>query len=212
MVLTELSTMIPQHSEVSGVGDYHHLQSQSALLASIKQEFSEDFSQENFSDYPKGKGKKRKHSDKSCDSFSDALSPATSDCSSSDVGPVSKRSKQQHKNSKSYADVLSQRAMANVRERQRTQSLNEAFAQLRKIIPTLPSDKLSKIQTLKLATRYIDFLCQVLQTEDSGSLEGQSQGQGQGQGQGGCSYVEEERIGYAFSHWRMEGAMNGPTQ
>lgn len=52
--------------------------------------------------------------------------------------------------------------MANVRERQRTQSLNEAFASLRKIIPTLPSDKLSKIQTLKLAARYIDFLYQVL--------------------------------------------------
>lgn len=47
------------------------------------------------------------------------------------------------------------------RERQRTQSLNEAFAHLRKIIPTLPSDKMSKIQTLKLATYYIDFLGQV---------------------------------------------------
>lgn len=46
------------------------------------------------------------------------------------------------------------RSMANVRERQRTQSLNEAFGSLRKIIPTLPSDKLSKIQTLKLALRY----------------------------------------------------------
>lgn len=45
------------------------------------------------------------------------------------------------------------RSMANVRERQRTQSLNEAFTALRKIIPTLPSDKLSKIQTLKLASR-----------------------------------------------------------
>lgn len=45
------------------------------------------------------------------------------------------------------------RSMANVRERQRTQSLNEAFGSLRKIIPTLPSDKLSKIQTLKLALR-----------------------------------------------------------
>ena len=54
-----------------------------------------------------------------------------------------------------------QRVLANVRERQRTQSLNEAFTSLRKIIPTLPSDKLSKIQTLKLATRYIDFLYQV---------------------------------------------------
>ena len=47
---------------------------------------------------------------------------------------------------------------ATVRERQRTQSLNEAFAKLREIVPTLPSDKLSKIQTLKLASRYIDFL------------------------------------------------------
>lgn len=47
------------------------------------------------------------------------------------------------------------RSMANVRERQRTQSLNEAFTVLRKVIPTLPSDKLSKIQTLKLASRYV---------------------------------------------------------
>ncbi len=59
-------------------------------------------------------------------------------------------------------DIQQQRVMANVRERQRTQSLNEAFASLRNIIPTLPSDKLSKIQTLKLATRYIDFLYQLL--------------------------------------------------
>lgn len=42
-------------------------------------------------------------------------------------------------------DPHAQRVIANIRERQRTQSLNEAFASLRKIIPTLPSDKLSKI-------------------------------------------------------------------
>ncbi len=59
-------------------------------------------------------------------------------------------------------ELQCQRGLANVRERQRTQSLNDAFTQLRKIIPTLPSDKLSKIQTLKLASRYIDFLYQVL--------------------------------------------------
>lgn len=58
-------------------------------------------------------------------------------------------------------DFQTNRTMANVRERQRTQSLNEAFGHLRKVVPTLPSDKLSKIQTLKLATRYIDFLFQV---------------------------------------------------
>ena len=47
---------------------------------------------------------------------------------------------------------------ANVRERQRTQSLNDAFTKLRGIVPTKPSDKLSKRETLKLAHMYIDFL------------------------------------------------------
>ncbi|XP_007536572.2 twist-related protein 2 [Erinaceus europaeus] len=91
-------------------------------------------------------------------------------------------------------ELQSQRALANVRERQRTQSLNEAFAALRKIIPTLPSDKLSKIQTLKLAARYIDFLCQVLRSDQ---LDGKATS---------CSYVAHERLSYAFSVWRMEGA------
>ena len=50
---------------------------------------------------------------------------------------------------------------ANIRERDRTKSLNEAFSKLREIVPTLPSDKLSKIQTLKLASNYIDFLNKV---------------------------------------------------
>lgn len=54
-----------------------------------------------------------------------------------------------------------QRVIANVRERKRTESLNSAFTLLRQLIPSLPSDKLSKIQTLKLATRYIQFLDEV---------------------------------------------------
>lgn len=36
--------------------------------------------------------------------------------------------------------------------------LNHAFAQLKNLVPRLPSDKLSKIQTVRLATFYIDFL------------------------------------------------------
>ncbi|KAM3617417.1 uncharacterized protein V6R79_005869 [Siganus canaliculatus] len=91
-------------------------------------------------------------------------------------------------------DSHCQRAIANIRERQRTQSLNEAFASLRKIIPTLPSDKLSKIQTLKLASRYIDFLYQVLQSDDMDTKLA------------GCNYLAHERLSYAFSVWRMEGA------
>lgn len=73
-----------------------------------------------------------------------------------DGGKKSRKNKARHRKrvSKVTAEDLSnQRVMANVRERQRTQSLNEAFSLLRKTIPTLPSDKLSKIQTLKLASR-----------------------------------------------------------
>uniref|UniRef100_A0A3B4ZFJ9 Twist family bHLH transcription factor 1a n=1 Tax=Stegastes partitus TaxID=144197 RepID=A0A3B4ZFJ9_9TELE len=100
---------------------------------------------------------------------------------------------------RSFDDLQTQRVMANIRERQRTQSLNEAFTSLRKIIPTLPSDKLSKIQTLKLAARYIDFLCQVLQSDEL-DARGTS-----------CSYVAHERLSYAFSVWRMGGSWSLST-
>lgn len=73
--------------------------------------------------------------------------------------------KVRRKSGASFEEIQNQRVMANVRERQRTQSLNEAFAALRKVIPTLPSDKLSKIQTLKLAAKYIEFLHQVLRSD-----------------------------------------------
>nr|SVE75719.1 EOG090X0511 [Daphnia hispanica] len=131
-----------------------------------------------------------------------------------------------------HQDVQSQRVLANVRERQRTQSLNEAFSALRKIIPTLPSDKLSKIQTLKLAARYIDFLYQVLRTDDEGMSESNlptvsppdtyncaaispdhhqmnnsSRNQGANAG-GNSSFLANECLSYAFSVWRMEGAWN----
>ncbi|XP_065349502.1 twist-related protein 2-like [Cloeon dipterum] len=103
----------------------------------------------------------------------------------------------QRRKTQSYEDMQSQRVMANVRERQRTESLNQAFASLRRIIPTLPSDKLSKIQTLKLASRYIDFLYKVLQN-----------GQDESKFAPSCSYVAHEKLSYAFSVWRMEGDWN----
>ncbi|XP_013773404.1 twist-related protein 2-like [Limulus polyphemus] len=112
-----------------------------------------------------------------------------------DRGKLCEPSKARKRECQSFEEMQNQRVLANVRERQRTQNLNEAFAALRKIIPTLPSDKLSKIQTLKLATRYIDFLYQVLK-EDEHDVKLTSS----------CSYVAHERLSYAFSVWRMEGA------
>ncbi|CAG5865920.1 unnamed protein product [Menidia menidia] len=128
--------------------------------------------------------RKRRHSKKSSE-----------DSSGSSPGPVKRGKKQSPSSTQSYEELQNQRVLANVRERQRTQSLNEAFASLRKIIPTLPSDKLSKIQTLKLASRYIDFLCQVLQSDEMDSK------------MSSCSYVAHERLSYAFSVWRMEDCL-----
>ena len=73
---------------------------------------------------------------------------------SKDFRKPRRRTKRKSSKSEDAEDFHNQRIMANVRERQRTQSLNDAFKALQQIIPTLPSDKLSKIQTLKLATRY----------------------------------------------------------
>lgn len=54
---------------------------------------------------------------------------------------------------------------ANARERDRTNSVNTAFTTLRTLIPTEPKDrKLSKIETLRLASSYIQHLYTVLHT------------------------------------------------
>ncbi|XP_060517702.1 twist-related protein 2-like [Cylas formicarius] len=121
---------------------------------------------------------------------------------SDDENSFNGKSKSRRKSPQSYEDIQNQRIMANVRERQRTQSLNEAFASLRKSIPTLPSDKLSKIQTLKLAARYIDFLYHVLSTSTPEN-PGESDVLGNV-----CSYTAHEKLSRAFSMWRMEGDWN----
>ncbi|XP_033327630.1 twist isoform X1 [Megalopta genalis] len=129
----------------------------------------------------------------------------------------STKSKVRRKSGATFEEIQNQRVMANVRERQRTQSLNEAFAALRKIIPTLPSDKLSKIQTLKLATRYIDFLFQVLHCNMENGDAADESGERTPRGavlaareitSSSCSYMAHEKLSYAFSVWRMEDDWN----
>lgn len=61
------------------------------------------------------------------------------------------------------AGMTKQRQAANARERDRTHSVNTAFTALRTLIPTEPADrKLSKIETLRLASSYISHLANVL--------------------------------------------------
>ncbi|XP_057702641.1 transcription factor 15-like [Corythoichthys intestinalis] len=63
--------------------------------------------------------------------------------------------------------VVQQRNAANARERHRTQNVNTAFSALRTLIPTEPVDrKLSKIETLRLASSYISHLTNVLVVDD----------------------------------------------
>ncbi|KAM7384159.1 hypothetical protein PAMA_011484 [Pampus argenteus] len=57
-----------------------------------------------------------------------------------------------------------QRQAANVRERKRMFSLNEAFDELRRKVPTFAYEKrLSRIETLRLAIVYISFMKDLLE-------------------------------------------------
>lgn len=58
------------------------------------------------------------------------------------------------------------RGQANRRERVRTENVNAGFDNLRRLIPTDPSDrKLSKIEILRLATSYINHLYNLTRAE-----------------------------------------------
>lgn len=64
---------------------------------------------------------------------------------------------------KSQAQLSQQRQAANLRERRRMQNINEAFEGLRTQLPTLPYEKkISKVDTLKMAIGYINFLTDLL--------------------------------------------------
>ncbi|XP_043258244.1 transcription factor 15-like isoform X3 [Colletes gigas] len=79
-----------------------------------------------------------------------------------------------------------QRYQANARERDRTHSVNTAFSALRTLIPTEPVDrKLSKIETLRLASSYINHLGAVLV---AGPIDQP------------CSRVEDNSV-YWTNHW-----------
>uniref|UniRef100_A0A4W5JNZ3 Fer3-like bHLH transcription factor n=1 Tax=Hucho hucho TaxID=62062 RepID=A0A4W5JNZ3_9TELE len=59
---------------------------------------------------------------------------------------------------------VGQRQAANVRERKRMFSLNEAFDELRRKVPTFAYEKrLSRIETLRLAIVYISFMTDLLE-------------------------------------------------
>lgn len=68
--------------------------------------------------------------------------------------------------SKFYKQPI-QRSAANARERARMRVLSKAFTKLKTTLPWVPADtKLSKLDTLRLASSYIGHLRQILNNED----------------------------------------------
>ncbi|XP_057712489.1 pancreas transcription factor 1 subunit alpha [Corythoichthys intestinalis] len=77
-------------------------------------------------------------------------------------GPLLKRRRRM----RSDTEMQQLRQAANIRERRRMQSINDAFEGLRSHIPTLPYEKrLSKVDTLRLAIGYINFLAELVQSD-----------------------------------------------
>ena len=85
-----------------------------------------------------------------------------------------------------------QRSAANDRERTRMRVLSKAFVKLKTSLPWVPSDtKLSKLDTLKLATSYISYLTKILEDDELNTPEVISQAPGNfandmGQNQASC--------------------------
>ena len=74
-------------------------------------------------------------------------------------GHVSKRKLGASHRKSSLRHAVHQRHAANLRERKRMQSINDAFEGLRQHIPTLPYEKrLSKVDTLRLTIGYEAFI------------------------------------------------------
>lgn len=90
-------------------------------------------------------------------------SDGSSDQSYGCCASADKRRRMSRKSAVGSVLIVKQRNAANARERDRTQSVNSAFTALRTLIPTEPIDrKLSKIETLRLASSYISHLANVL--------------------------------------------------
>lgn len=88
-----------------------------------------------------------------------------SPCSSPRKGPAGRRKKAGGKRSPAAGPEgrQGQRNAANARERARMRVLSKAFSRLKTTLPWVPPDtKLSKLDTLRLASSYIAHLRQIL--------------------------------------------------
>ncbi|KAG9278956.1 fer3-like protein [Astyanax mexicanus] len=86
------------------------------------------------------------------------------DRSSIETSPIYHGSSHSGRSRRKRVITTVQRQAANIRERKRMFSLNEAFDELRKKVPTFAYEKrLSRIETLRLAIVYISFMTELLE-------------------------------------------------
>ena len=94
----------------------------------------------------------------SLDSSRDSRSPRGRCCNQENQGLSREERRRRRRATQKY------RTAHATRERIRVEAFNVAFAELRKLLPTLPPDKkLSKIEILRLAICYISYLNHVLE-------------------------------------------------
>lgn len=95
--------------------------------------------------------------------YSDELASTGSNESDIENVPLSQCSYMK-KTGKNPGKKVFQRKAANMRERRRMRSINDAFDNLRKCIPVTDTvdRKLSKVDTLKFAMRYIRYLSDLM--------------------------------------------------
>lgn len=130
-------------------------------LANVNRQFLEQHLNSVFDNSASGYG--------SCSSQSPLGSPddygSETGRSSSCYNPDQENLRHKRRRKKGPQQQQQQRQAANLRERRRMQSINDAFEGLRTHIPTLPYEKrLSKVDTLRLAIGYISFLSELVAT------------------------------------------------
>ncbi|XP_078283751.1 pancreas transcription factor 1 subunit alpha [Rhinoraja longicauda] len=145
---------------------HHHLDADEFLENDV------DFLSSNMNEYYKEHRLSRdvEHCDSGILSFTSSSSPFSFDCpDSTEVSPQFKTidgAAKRRRRIRSEVEMQHLRQAANVRERRRMQSINDAFEGLRTHIPTLPYEKrLSKVDTLRLAIGYINFLTELVQSD-----------------------------------------------
>lgn len=98
-------------------------------------------------------------------SFVDDIPAISDESQDSPAEGILKSNPKSRKKKDNHFHQIQQREAANLRERKRMQSINDAFEGLRAHIPTLPYEKrLSKVDTLRLAIGYIGFLSELVKS------------------------------------------------